>query len=1513
MKKKTMSLLALLLAFSMAFSPLSYMKAYAAEPEQAVESASDEEETKEPEAEASGEEKKESAEAPENSAAEESTEALESTEAESTEASESSAEESTEASESSAEESTEALESTEAESTEVSGETGAVPESSKAETEAAAAETKAPAKAEAAEKAEAEEIKKAEADTVNAAQAAGQIALQAEGIMPLADGDDGYEATGGIKAVYADDDAKKPGQDYTMLKIGESMAVVKGDQIEVTIWIKPNSKGKYTYDAIYIGNKNDDPKEPVVLGEVDTAKSLQKYTFMVPYSAKGTSVNFVPRSASKGTWSTNSSLALTIPSTFSAPAAFTITSQPEAETIEMAGAPVTLSIGVEGENLTYLWQFSADGATWTDCTGAGAATTEYQFTMAADTAGQYRCVVTDANGKSKTSDTATVREPVTPILTGDKVQVVKEDKTEFKMFAILDSSVTADGENLDIEFTTKKDNSYNRIYLGPKSDADKTPVYTALEEADAKRYTFSVPASCKGTAIPVSLGYPEGSGKDWYVKQYLWLYIPDEGIKELPTVTDGIETVQGGTGSPYNDFRIVSSKAVLKGDQVLLTLNVNGNKWTKLYQGVQSDGNKTPAYNGTYDAAAGTTAFTFAVPAEKQGMYLPVTPGNASGWFSYARDLFIKIPELEAKAGTTADGVYDLYGSAFPIGNYASLGFERESKVAIKGDTATVTLVTQAASYDKLYIGSVSDADSAKDAGAVTAVARTDIGAAYKSFTFTIPTADLGKEIGYVVHIEGSDSWAEKQSSFRINGILEKTGELPGEKPDEPDPGPTPGTEVPADGTYRVPVESSSSMFKVEDCVLTVKDGKMSAVVTLGGTGYDYLYPGTAAEAGAADSSAWAPYKENADGKYTYTIPVEALDQEVPVAAHSIKRDKWYDRALTFKSEGMEKITPVLEDGVYSVEVESSASMFKVVDCVLTVKDGKMSAVVTLNGTGYDYLYPGTAAEAGAADSSAWAPYKENADGKYTYTIPVEALDQEIPVAAHSIKRNSWYDRLLTFKSDTLKKIADVPGSPDPTTPANPTKPTDPETNIPDNDGKADDESQYESDTSGATSRVDSSTTLADGVYKPDRFTWSGGTGKVRITCNKITVKGGQAYATLVFSSDSYQYVKANGNTYYTSKGGGKATVVVPVALNKNNRILGMTTKMSATHEIEYSIFIYLAAAGNGQALGENSNEKLDEEAPELMGLEYQSETKLDYAEYFKIYHYDQGIVLLEVDMTRDTARDPEKLAGENGEAAEDKKETEEKEEKKEEPETAEEGVILEEGEEEAVASQNEIAAELYKGNVVKYLLVPEDVEVPVGLEQDMIIVNLPLDKTYAASDEILKTMEELELLDVLAAAGCEQKDCEVKAVAEKMEEKEGTTDKEKEADVIFGGLFDDPDFKALIKKEINLALMPGELLPREEEEEAEGGQPAVLKTEAGEQEEEKLTVEEQTKRLEKLTEKFAMFGIPVVVDRSADEKTDLAKYEWIKVYGVLFGCEEEMDELFETAVKEAEQENENQ
>ena len=43
-------------------------------------------------------------------------------------------------------------------------------------------------------------------------------------------------------------------------------------------------------------------------------------------------------------------------------------------------------------------------------------------------------------------------------------------------------------------------------------------------------------------------------------------------------------------------------------------------------------------------------------------------------------------------------------------------------------------------------------------------------------------------------------------------------------------------------------------------------------------------------------------------------------------------------------------------------------------------------------------------------------------------------------------------------------------------------------------------ESKYESDLNKSTARVNSTTGLKDGVYTPDSFSWSGGTGKVSIS-----------------------------------------------------------------------------------------------------------------------------------------------------------------------------------------------------------------------------------------------------------------------------------------------------------------------------------------------------------------------------------------------------------------------------
>ena len=55
------------------------------------------------------------------------------------------------------------------------------------------------------------------------------------------------------------------------------------------------------------------------------------------------------------------------------------------------------------------------------------------------------------------------------------------------------------------------------------------------------------------------------------------------------------------------------------------------------------------------------------------------------------------------------------------------------------------------------------------------------------------------------------------------------------------------------DGTYDVTVDSSSNMFNVTACELTVKNGEMTAKMHMGGTGYLYVYMGTGEEAAAAE------------------------------------------------------------------------------------------------------------------------------------------------------------------------------------------------------------------------------------------------------------------------------------------------------------------------------------------------------------------------------------------------------------------------------------------------------------------------------------------------------------------------------------------------------------------------------------------------------------------------------------------------------------------------------------
>ena len=901
-----------------------------------------------------------------------------------------------------------------------------------------------------------------------------------------------------------------------------------------------------------------------------------------------------------------------------------------------------------------------------------------------------------------------------------------------------------------------------------------------------------------------------------------------------------------------------------------------------------------------------------------------------------------------------------------------------------------VTVYTDSDVYDQLYIGKKEDAEKTS-----VIAGEKDLNGKYK-FQFAVSQEKLGSKLQIVPGIKESGVWYTKQDLFCQ--VPERTQKEDAAKPSEkPTPSEAPSTEPVVSTIPSVPDMASPNteksqvikedgtefkMFQISSAEVKSTENTMELTVKTTNSSFDKLYFGWNGDTekkptvnGTLTGKEWTVH---------FSVDKKKAGKAIPVVLG--KPDgTWFNKYQLFltipevKNSGEAEVptTPVTPtkpvpsttpsqstrpagvpaDGVYTTTTSTGAEMFRVVETILTVKNGKMSAEITLSGTGYDYLYMGTAAEA-AGNQSQWIGFKdeeksyiENGEEKTgrSYIIPISTLDTPIAMASHSVKRDRWYDRSITVSSKDLKKLSSDEAGSNGGVNTNPTPTSDPTvTKDSTKDTTPAEESKSESDTSGSTSQVNSKTKLKDGVYTPDKFTWSGGTGKVNITCDKVTIKNGQALATIAFSSSAYQYVKANGKKYFPTHTGGKSIFVIPVELNKNNKIIGMTTKMSTAHEIEYSIMVYLAAAdgdGSGAAAGDGNGtnfgnkDKLDEKAPDIIGLKYKSETKLDYANYFKIYHYDDDITLLEIDLSKDTDKDPEKLEKD----AQDK-DTADTDNKKDTKKTSKSGkkkvakitikrndekkkttdtqsVAYNDEGEAAVQTQEEITADLYKAKVVKYLIVPEDsdAELPVGIEKEMIVVKLPIKHAYVDSEESIDTLETLKLLKKVKAVGFDQDETDIDAVNKGLEEEK----------MVYAGAADDLKFRELVKNKIDFAIVSSEVLPgsKTAEDAKEKDSDTDSKKNSDSKDQKKADIKdtddksadtdskktadssdenEEEAVLDQLADNFATLGIPMLIDRSADEESDLGKAEWLKVYGAFFGCSDKTDKLYAKAVKAA-------
>jgi len=205
------------------------------------------------------------------------------------------------------------------------------------------------------------------------------------------------------------------------------------------------------------------------------------------------------------------------------------------------------------------------------------------------------------------------------------------------------------------------------------------------------------------------------------------------------------------------------------------------------------------------------------------------------------------------------------------------------------------------------------------------------------------------------------------------------------------------------DGVYGdIAVDSSSSMFKIVGCELTVADGALTAKLTMKSDAYLYLYPGTAEDAAAAAEEDVIALEQEGD-EYFFTFPVTALDAGVDCAAYSARKQVWYPRTLVFRADslpleawGADSLVTAgslgLADGEYTVEASLEGGKTTVESpATLKVSGGECLADIVFSTKKIDYVL---------VDGEKVLP--TNDEGNAAFTIPVSAFDIKLGITLDS-------------------------------------------------------------------------------------------------------------------------------------------------------------------------------------------------------------------------------------------------------------------------------------------------------------------------------------------------------------------------------------------------------------------------------------------------------------------------------------------------------------------------------
>ena len=153
-----------------------------------------------------------------------------------------------------------------------------------------------------------------------------------------------------------------------------------------------------------------------------------------------------------------------------------------------------------------------------------------------------------------------------------------------------------------------------------------------------------------------------------------------------------------------------------------------------------------------------------------------------------------------------------------------------------------------------------------------------------------------------------------------------------------------------------------------------------------------------------------------------------------------------------------------------------------------------------------------------------------------------------------------------------------------------------------------------------------------------------------------------------------------------------------------------------------------------------------------------------------------------------------------------------------------------------------------------RLLVVPEGKAVPENLEEDVYIMQQPIENLYLVATAVMDMFDSLDAVDTIRLSGQKEGNWYIESANEAMAN----------GDMLYAGKYNKPDYELIVSENCSLAI-------------------------------ENMMISHSPEVIEMMED----FGIPVMIEYSSYESHPLGRVEWIKFYGALLGKETEAEETF--------------